>query len=99
MHATKVHFLSKTVQYLHVKLGLDTAQIFTYHLLGKSFTGDKESGNSSWRIFQESPLDQVSDALVQLLVENIEASPVVTFTNDFVDGVHVAHHFCRTHDG
>ena len=41
-------------------------------------------------VLEEPPPDEVRDAFVRLLVEDIEPRSVVTFPDDLVDGVAVA---------
>ena len=98
MHAVKIHFLSKTSQDSHVERVIDAPQVLADHLLGQALAGDEEAGHRPRRVLQEAPLDQVDDALVGFLVEDVQARAVVPLADDLVDGVHVGHDIVG-HDG
>ena len=91
MHPTEIHLLSKTSEDSHIKRIVDAPQVLPNHLFRQAFACDQEAGHCARGVFQEAALNQVNDALIGFLVEDVQARPVVSFAYDFVDGVHVGH--------
>lgn len=79
MHPGEVHLLGEAGQDGHVELALDAAQVLADHLLGQALPRDQEPGHGRGGVLQEAPLDQVRDALVGLLVEDVQARAIMTF--------------------
>ena len=90
MHPREVHFLGEAVEDGHVELVEDVAEVLADHLLRQSLPGDEKPCDGLRGIFQKSSSDKIGDSLVRLLVEDVEAGPVVTLPDDLVDGVAVA---------
>ena len=70
---------------------VDATSVRPSHLFRLAFACVQEAGHCARGVFQEAALNQVNDALVWFLIEDVQARPVVSFAYDFVDGVHVGH--------
>ena len=90
LHSGEIHLLGEAAEDGHVERVQEVTQVLADHLFGQPLAGDEEPGHSLRRILQEPSPDQVGDALLRLLVEDVEPGAVVPLPDDLVDGVAVA---------
>ena len=66
---------------------MEVSKVKAYHLLGEALSSDEKPGHVLRGVLQEATLDEVGHALFRLLVEDVEASAVVTLSDNLALGV------------
>ena len=74
----------------------DVAQILPDHLLGEALPCHQEPGHSLRRVVQEALANQIMDTSLRFLVENVEASSVMSLPDHFIDRVVSVVHVFRS---
>ena len=87
MHIAQIHLIGKALGDRLVEGVADVAQVLPYHLLAQTLPRDQEPCNCLSRVVQKAFSNQILDPTLWLLVENVQASPVVSFSDHFVDSV------------
>ena len=87
LHAGEVHLEGEAVERGDVEGEGDVAEVLADHLLGEALPRDEEARHGRRAVLQEAAPDEVGDALLRLLVEDVEASAVVTLSDNLALGV------------
>ena len=87
LHLGEVHLESEAIERGHVEGQVDVAQVLADHLLGQSLPRDEEARDGGRAVLEEAALDEVRDALLRLLVEDVESGAVVPLAQHLVHRV------------
>ena len=91
LHPREIHLLCEAVQDGHVERVHQVAEVLADHVLRQALPRDQEPRDGLGRVLEEAPSDEVRDAFVRLLVEDVESGAVVSLPDDLVHGVAVTH--------
>ena len=87
LHVAEVHLVGKALGDRLVEGVADVAQVLPNHLLAQPLPRDQEPGNCLGRVVQKAFSNQILDPALRLLVEDVQPSPVMPFSDHLIDGV------------
>lgn len=74
-----------SLKHSHIEVVLQVAQVLPNHLLAQPLPGEKELGHCLRGVLQETSTDEVGHPFLRLLVEQVEADPVLPLPDHLWD--------------
>uniref|UniRef100_A0A182QGI8 Uncharacterized protein n=1 Tax=Anopheles farauti TaxID=69004 RepID=A0A182QGI8_9DIPT len=83
LHAGQVELAGEAIQHRHVEGVLQVAEILADHLPREPLAGDQEPGDALRRVLEEALPDEIRDAALGLLVEQVQPDAVLPLADRF----------------